>query len=249
MRVLFLIFLLSSFPALAFDHEHTALGKVLEKKLVSQGSDVLVDYRSLKKNSSTLDSYLQALSKIQEKEFKAWSREQRLATLINAYNAWTLKLIIDHYPVKSIKDIGSLFSSPWKKEFIPWLGKKITLDEIEHERIRPVFNEPRVHFALVCASKGCPPLRKIPYTGKNLEEMLEANKLAFLRNEKKNTYRLEGKKLTLQVSTIFKWFTDDFGGEEKLKSYLLEGMGLTEKARGKSIEIDFLDYDWSLNEA
>lgn len=247
MKILLLL-ILSVHSAFAFDHSHADLKKVLDEVVVVKGRESAVDYKKLKQNPESLSAYLKKLSEIKKKEFESWDEDKRLATLINAYNAWTLKLIIDHYPVDSIKDIGSFFISPWQKDIVPWLGKTIDLDEIEHEIIRKNYQEPRIHFALVCASKGCPPLKKEPYKGETLDAQLEESKKNFLLNSAKNTHKLKGDELTLKVSSIFKWFPEDFGGKDKLKEYLVEGMGIQERAKGKKIELEYLDYDWDLND-
>ncbi|MCR9203068.1 MAG: DUF547 domain-containing protein [Halobacteriovoraceae bacterium] len=156
-----------------------------------------------------------------------------------------MKLIIDNYPLKSIKDIGSLFSSPWSKEIVFLFEEKLTLDNIEHERIRKNFKEPRIHFAVNCASMGCPSLATTPFIPTKLNEQLEKAAKNFLLNKKKNFY--DRKKNTLFLSKIFKWYGSDW---KKMKS--ISFLRLVEKyipeAKGKNPEVEYLDYDWSLNE-
>ena len=126
----------------------------LLKKYVKDG---VVNYQGFKKEESVFDKYLKVLEQV---DSKILSRNEQFAFYINAYNAWTIKLILSGYPgIKSIKDMGSLFKSPWKKKICRIGGKVITLDDIEHNILRPLFKDPRVHFAINCAAKSCPPLR------------------------------------------------------------------------------------------
>ncbi|MBW2206539.1 MAG: DUF547 domain-containing protein [Deltaproteobacteria bacterium] len=168
------------------------------------------------------------------------------AFYVNAYNAWTIKLILTGYPgIESIKDLGSLFKSPWKKKICRIDGEVITLDDIEHNILRPQFKDPRVHFAVNCASKGCPPLLAEPYTGSRLDKQLNQVTRAFINDPKR--YRIE--KDTLFVSKIFKWFSEDFNNDV-IGFFLQYAEGDLKKTlesnRGK-IKVKYLDYDWSLN--
>ena len=218
--------------------DHTLYGELLGRH-VKNGA---VDYRGLKKKEGELDQYLDLLDQTSP---DALSRNEQLALYINAYNAYTLKLILDNHPVASIKDIGGWLKGPWKIRFCRIGGKTLTLDEIEHEIIRPRFKDPRVHFAVNCASKSCPPLISEPYQESILDEQLDANTRDFLNDPDEN--RLEGD--TLYVSKIFKWFREDFGGDvvgffleqarDELKDRLSE--------RRDQIKIRYLDYDWRLN--
>ena len=223
-------FILPGLAAQAFDHGH-ANYDVLLKKHVSKG---LVDYVGLKKDSTTLDSYLQSMAAVTKSEFKAWSREERLAFLINLYNAVTLKTILDHQPLKSTKDING-GSGPWKDPLVPLLGKTISLDALENEVIRPDFKAPRIHFALVCAAMGCPPLRKGAFTAAGLDAQLTEQTKAFLSQTTKN--RRDGS--TLYLSSIFDWYGGDFpGGPAKWVAPWL----------GEGSSVKFTEYDWSLNQ-
>lgn len=218
--------------------DHSLYGELLKKYV----KDDVVDYQGLKAEEAKLDQYLNLLDGTKPDQLP---RDEQLALYINAYNAYTLKLILKNYPVDSIKDIGGWFSGPWKIRFCKIGGKTLTLDEVEHDIIRPRFKDPRVHFAVNCASKGCPPLRSEPYQGSILNEQLDASTRDFLNNPERN--RLEGN--TLYVSKIFKWFADDFKGdvvgfflthaEEDLKNRLL--------AKRDQIEIEYLHYGWGLN--
>ena len=205
--------------------------------------DGWVSYAGFKAEEARLDQYLKVLEQVDP---EGLPRDEQFAFYINAYNAWTIKLILTGYPgVKSIKDLGSFLQSPWKKEFVRIHGKTLSLDDIEHSILRPRFKDPRVHFAIVCASKGCPPLISEPYRGAALDAQLTRVTSDFL-NRPENS-RLEGD--TLRVSSIFKWFAEDFN-KDVVGFYLRFAQGeLKQKleARRDRIDVKYLDYDWSLN--
>lgn len=212
----------------------------LLKKYVKDG---VVNYQGFKNEESVLDKYLKVLEEV---DSKILSSNEQFAFYINAYNAWTIKLILSGYPgIKSIKDMGSLFKSPWKKQICRIDGKIITLDDIEHNILRPRFKDPRVHFAINCAAKSCPPLRSEPYRVGDLEQQLDEMTRAFINDLKNN--RLEDH--TLYVSSIFKWFKEDFN-KDIIDFFLKYAKGdLKEQleANKKKIKVKYLDYDWSLN--
>jgi hypothetical protein len=235
----FLIMVLTTTALAAQGVDHSLYAGLL-KKYVKDG---VVNYQGFKNEESVLDKYLKGLEGVDTKEL---SRDEQFAFYINAYNAWTIKLILTGYPgVKSIKDLGSLFKSPWKKKICRIDGKIITLDDIEHNILRPRFKDPRVHFAINCAAKSCPPLRSEPYRGGELDQQLDEMTRAFVNNLESN--RLEDH--TLYVSSIFKWFAEDFNKDivgfflKYAKGDLKEQL---EARRGK-IKVKYLDYDWSLN--
>jgi hypothetical protein len=212
----------------------------LLKKYVKNGE---VNYQGFQNDEGKLDRYLEILEKT---DTKALSRNEQFAFYINAYNAWTIKLILSAYPdIESIKDLGSLFKSPWKKKIVRIDGEILTLDNIEHDILRPRFQDPRIHFAVNCASKGCPPLRSEPYQGHVLDQQLTEMTVAFINDPDRN--RLQGN--SLYVSSIFKWFSEDFNDDivgffmKYAKGELREEL----KRKAGGIEIEYLDYDWSLN--
>jgi hypothetical protein len=213
--------------------------RALLKKHVGSG---VVDYQGFKQEEDKLDQYLKILD---ETDIEALASEEQLALYINAYNAYTIKLILNHYPVSSIKDVGGWLKTPWKIRFCRVGGKTLTLDEIEHDILRPRFKDPRVHFAVNCASKSCPPLISEPYEGPILNQQLDSNARNFINNPKEN--RLEGN--TLYVSKIFKWFEDDFKGDVIGFFLTYAGGDLKDRllARKDHVKIKYLDYDWSLN--
>lgn len=217
-----------------------------------------VDYAGFARDREQLKTFLASLSKASQAEFDGWQRNDQLAFLINAYNAWTVELILTGYPnLDSIRDLGSLFRSPWRKAFIPLLGKTRSLDEIEHELIRGTggYNEPRIHFAVNCASIGCPALRAEPYVGDQLDFQLTDQTRRFMQDTSRNRLTDKG----LQLSAIFKWYREDFergwGGYERLEDFLADHADALQlsadnlrQLRAGDLDIAFLDYDWDLND-
>ncbi len=250
------VFLASAFTffgwnqALAFDHSHSGWNEIVKRSVTWTNSASTVNYKDLKSNSKALDQYLKELSDIKSSDFELWTRDEQLAFLINAYNAWTVKLILGNYPVKSIKDIGGIFSSPWKQKFFKLFDKETSLDWIEHEKVRPTFKEPRIHFALVCASIGCPGLRAEAFVAEKLNQQLDDSTKRFLNDSSRNHYDLAKKEL--ELSSIFKWYKDDFVKAKGtvqdfifpyMDSFKSESFGSVQK-----LSIKYLEYNWSLNE-
>lgn len=203
----------------------------------------VVDYRGFKKHESKLDRYLKVLEEV---DSKTLSRAEQFAFYVNAYNAWTIKLILSGYPgVKSIKDLGSLFKSPWKKKICRIDGDIITLDNIEHDILRPRFRDPRVHFAVNCASKGCPPLRSEPYRGSTLDKQLDDSVSSAINNPAR--CRLERK--ILYLNKIFDWFSEDFEGGvvDFVLKYAKGDLKNRLEANKYKIKVKYINYDWSLN--
>lgn len=231
-------------PAGAFDPRHGSWSKVLS----AQVKDGTVDYAALKKSPAELDAYLDELAAVPRAQFDDWTQPQQMAFLINLYNASTLKLIADHYPVESIRKIGGLFGSPWKLKGVRLWGELVSLDHVENDLLRARYREPRVHFALVCASKSCPPLRPEAYTGDRLEDQLEEQGRRFLSEPAKNRVDIATK--TLWLSPIFDWFKTDFTvGDRTLEQFV--GPFLSEADRTAlttgGFRVRFTAYDWSLN--
>ena len=214
-----------------------------------------------------LKAYLESLSKVTEAEFNGWTKPQRMAFLINAYNGFTLELILQNYPVKSIKDIGSVFDDRWKRKFFKLFGQDSYLNKIEHDTLRKpgAYDEPRVHFAVNCASIGCPALREEAFTADKLDKQLEEQTVRFLSDRSRNRYDTKSGKL--EVSMIFKWFSVDwesgykgFDGktpaiktrEDYFARYaklLADAPADQQKIADGKATIATLDYDWSLNGA
>jgi hypothetical protein len=248
-------------PLLAFDHEHAAWTDLLARHVTwnTQETASTVDYDGFLRNRATLSRYLKDLAAVGQGEFDGWTQAERRAFLINAYNAWTVELILTRYPkLESIRDLGSLFKSPWKQQFFTLLGKPQTLDGVEHGLLRGAkdFDDPRIHFAVNCASVGCPALRPEAFRAGDLDRQLEDQTERFLRDRSRN--RFDGKTGTFHLSRIFDWYGKDFErpfrGNSSLGAFLAryrEALGLDADSAAKlaagAIEIDFLDYDWSLN--
>jgi hypothetical protein len=206
--------------------------------------DGIVDYEGFQSQETLLDQYLSILEKVDPMNL---SRKSRFAFYVNAYNAWTIKLILSKYPhIQSIKDIGSFFKSPWKRKLCRINGDIITLDDIEHNILRPQFRDPRVHFAINCASASCPPLRSEPYVGESLNEQLDDAVEKFINNPQRN--RMEG--TTLYLSKIFKWFPEDFGDDvlDFILQYAKGDLRSDIELNRDILKVKYLDYDWALNE-
>ncbi|MGE5640415.1 MAG: DUF547 domain-containing protein [Clostridia bacterium] len=234
-------------PAAAFDHSHRAWDALLRRHVVvaPDGRSSRVSYAGLALDKEALDGYLDGVSAVKEGEFAAWTRNEQMAFLLNAYNAFTAAKVLSRYPdLRSIRDFGVVFGNPFRDEFFMLLGRRASLDSIEHGMLRPRYKEARIHFALNCAAVGCPMLREEAYVASRLERQLEEQQARFLSDRSRN--RVRGGRL--EVSKIFDWYGDDFA---PLPGYFAAHAGLLgalpEEIR--RMKIDFLDYDWSLNDA
>jgi hypothetical protein len=246
-----------------FDHAHAAWTGLLKKHVVVQrgGQASQVRYAAFAADRAALKAYLDALSAVPAATFAAWSKAERMAFLVNAYNAFTVELILTKYPkLESIKDLGSVFQSPWKPKWVPLLGAKVSLDDIEHEmlRRRGAYDDPRVHFAVNCASIGCPALREEAFVAERLDAQLDEQAQRFLSDRSRNRYHAPRGRL--EVSRIFDWYGEDFRlghrGIASLPAFfarhadqLADAPPDREKVRGAQVDIAFLDYDWKLNDA
>jgi hypothetical protein len=203
----------------------------------------IVDYKGIQADEAQLDRYLDVLAAVDPATL---AESERFAFYTNAYNAWTIKLILSRYPdVFSIKELGSLFASPWKKKIARIDGRLLTLDQIEHDILRAQFKDPRVHFAVNCASKGCPPLQGEPFSGAALDDQLDRAARDFVNDPRFN--RLDGD--TLWVSKLFDWFAEDFGDDVigYIQAYADPPLGDLLREKKGRIRVRYLDYDWSLN--
>ncbi|MCP4744830.1 MAG: DUF547 domain-containing protein [Desulfobacteraceae bacterium] len=219
---------------------HGTYAKLLSKH-VHKGK---VDYTGFQNDEKELDKYLNYLARIIPDTL---DRNESKAFYINLYNAWTIKLVLSGYPnLGSIKDLGNFLWTPWKKKLVKLNGRKVTLDYIEHDILRPVYKDPRIHFAINCASQSCPPLSPQPYTGKTLDQQLDAATAAFINDPNTNYIKDQA----LYVSRIFKWFGDDFNNNvigffENFASSEFKRELVKKK---NTLEVKYLDYDWSLND-
>ncbi len=254
----------------SFDHSYATYNSLLNRYVIN----ARVNYEGFINSRAELETFLRALGSVDEDVFESWTEEQRLAFWINAYNAFTIKAIIDHYPIKRSFTLVGIFYAPsdsilqikgvWTKLQFRALGNMVTLDEIEHQILRKKFNEPRIHMAINCASISCPDLRNEAYTPEKLEEQLADASTNFVNNPDKGVYVNEqsGK---VKLSKIFKWFGDDFinnyGSKKLFNNYSLkenavlnftseyiESEEVKEYLMNNKLKIGYLGYDWHLNE-
>lgn len=210
---------------------HQTFNELLSKYVDDQGK---VNYQAFSKETEKLDGYLNELS--EKSPQSSWSRDQKLAYWINAYNAFTIKLILNNYPVKSITDIEG--GKPWDSKWIKLGESKYSLNQIENEIIRPRFNEPRIHFAVNCAARSCPPLANQAFTDENLELLLQEQTKSFINDAGFNEIAAS----SISISKIFEWYADDFGN---IISFLNK---YSDKKIDAQAKVTFRDYNWSLNE-
>ncbi|MBR7888787.1 DUF547 domain-containing protein [Marinomonas sp. A79] len=259
MTLVALIGLQSTLVSAANAFDHSTWNALLQQHvyLIDGGKASQVDYQGFDDDQAALDGYLASLSAVSQSQFDAWNKDEQLAFLINAYNAYTVELILTKWPdLDSIKDLGSFFSSPWSKEFVPLLGEKRSLDNLEHTLIRGSdrYQDPRIHFAVNCASIGCPALANQAFDADNLDALLETQTKLFLSDSSRN--RLNGD--ILELSSIFKWYREDFEkgwkGYQSLEAFLSDyssalslNTRASERLEKQTFDIKFLDYDWALN--
>ncbi len=221
-------------------YDHAVLDAVLKRHVSEEGS---VDYGSLHRDSATLDGYVTGLATA---PFDALGRHDRLALLINAYNAFTLRLVLDHWPVASIKDIPA--AQRWDARRWRFAGRLLSLNQIEHEEIRPKFGESRIHFALVCAARGCPPLRREAYVGARLAEQLEDQARYIHAHER--WFRWEEAARTAHLTELYRWYGGDFEKEAgSVPRFVARYSPPLQKALevGRRPKTRWIPYDWSLN--
>jgi len=239
--------------------------------LASNVDDVgMVKYAALRANPEDLNAYLTNIANLNPDAFAKWSEAEQVAFWCNAYNAYTLKAIIDHYPIEasflrsirypknSIRQIGGV----WDTMQWPIMGKRMTLDDIEHKTLRINFDEPRIHAALVCAAMSCPPLRNGPYDGARLDTQLDEQMTAFLADT--NRFHIDRTKNIVFLSSILQWYGEDFvksygvdegfADREPVERAVLNAIAphVSEEdgayLRSATYSVEYLDYDWSLNE-
>ena len=223
----------------------------------------MVNYKKLKAGPEKLNAFMTSIGSIDPNKYDRWNDKEKISLWLNAYNAFTLKAIIDNYPIKSsffrsrIYPKNSIRQIPgvWDKITFKVMREKYTLEYIEHEILRKKFNEPRIHMAMVCAAMGCPSLRNEPYTAKKLDRQLDSQSRKFLANPKK--FRFDTGKKIVFISPIFKWFGKDFMKPshrnkeaaiiEFVSNYLDKEYDFFSSPT-KTVKIKYQDYDWSLNE-
>ncbi len=204
---------------------------LLQKNVSVQGK---VDYAGFQRDIVELNKFLRALS--QTKITSTWSKKDKMAYWINVYNAYTVKLVVDNFPIESIKQIDA----PWDKKFFTVNGKQMSLGEVEHQILRN-FDDPRIHFAINCASASCPRLIQIPYTAENLDRLLERQTEEFINNPFYNTIS----SYTVNVSKLFDWYKKDFKATDGSVINFINKYSKTPIANQK--EKGYKTYDWTIN--
>ncbi len=258
-------------PVAAQGFDHAAFDTVLSRFV----RDGRVDYAALAVGREALDGYLEQVAAVEPAEFAAWPEEEQIAYLINTYNAYTLETVVDHYPIKgssffkkltspkrftfpanSIRHIDGVFDGITHTV----MGREMTLDDIEHGLLRAEYNEPRIHFALVCAAVSCPPLREEAFGGSRLDAQLDDQGRLFLNDPRLNRFEIE--RAQVYLSRIFDWFGDDFRdfADESIYASDAKISGVltfvTRYLRERTVEflesaeykVEFLSYDWTLND-
>jgi hypothetical protein len=236
-------------PASTAAVDHSAWELILTRYLLpaAGGQPALLRYAALSaSDKAALTGYIRSL---ESTRVSSLNRQEQAAYWINLYNAATVRLIVENYPVASIRDIrlGGLFSGgPWDAGILRVEGEEISLNDIEHRILRPLWNDPRIHYAVNCASLGCPSLQARAYSAANLESLLEKGAREYINSPR--GVRLEGGRLTL--SSIYSWFAEDFGGGREglfahLGRYAEPALAASLKSYAGKISYD---YDWKLNE-
>lgn len=213
------------------EFSHAAFDALLKKHVSATGK---VNYKGLKKDEAKLNAYLSSLEATPIGN--DWGRKKKMAYWINAYNAYTLKLIVKNYPISSITKLHG--GKPWDVKWIKLNGKTLSLNNIENDILRPQYKDARIHFAVNCAAKSCPPLLNRAWTASNLESNFNKQAKAFINNSKYNS--ISGN--SAKVSKIFEWYGEDFGN---LTDYLNK---FANSKIESSTTISFMEYDWALNE-
>jgi hypothetical protein len=213
-------------------HDHQIWDEFLKKYVSSTGQ---VDYKSIRSHRAILDQYLDQL---RENPIRiSWTKSQQLTYWINAYNAFTVDLIVRNYPLKSIMDLDK----PWDQKFIHLSDRSYSLNEIEHEIVRPTFKDARVHFAFVCAAVSCPKLLNTAYLPQTLDQQLDAQTRFFLNTSGKNQLSPN----LVKISKLFDWYAEDFTSQGTLIEFLNR---YSDQKISTGAKVAFLGYDWKLNE-
>lgn len=218
---------------------HELWNDLLQKHVTDDGC---VNYKGFIKDSTKLNEYLQLLSEHHPND--SWTKNERFAYWINAYNAFTIQIVIRNYPLQSIKDIGGgvyRINTTWAIKFIEIEGQEYSLDNLEHDILRPRFKDARVHVAVNCASESCPPLFNKAFTADKLENQLDSLFTAFLKNETRNKITSD----KVELSKIFSWFKGDFKRDGGTLQYLNKYSPVT---INEDAEVSYLEYKWGLNE-
>jgi len=225
--------------------------------LKSHATERAVNYAALKADRARLDAFVTKVGAITQAQFGRWRQLEQIAYLINAYNAIVLQSVIDEYPIKrslnpaalvrpanSVWQIGGFFNEKQHRV----AGRELTLDDIEHKLLRAQLKEKRVHVALVCAARSCPPLRTSAYTADSLDQQLDDQAKRFFADASRNQF--DRSQATVRLSEIFKWFAEDFGGEKGVISFAIRYVdpATAQWLQSGKYRVSYFDYDWNLND-
>ena len=237
-KLICILFCLSSFFQISKanvhdDLNHKLWNEILQENVNSSGQ---VNYQNIKKNIGQLDAYLEMIATHPPKA--DWSKNQTMAYWINAYNAFTVKLILNHYPLKSIMEVNN--GKAWDLKFITIGGKEYSLNNIEHDILRKKYKDPRIHFAVNCASISCPKLYNKAFSADLLEKQLNLLSKSFINNASKNSLQKE----RIKISKLFEWYKDDFTLKGSVVDFLNQ---YAETPINSNAQISYKDYNWNLN--
>ncbi len=229
----------SSNPSNSTTISHQQWQQILDKYLISQQQYTLFDYANVtKKDRASLNNYVQKMQTIDPRNY---TKSEQYAYWVNLYNAITVQLILQNYPIQSITKLGGLFSfGPWDEDVAKVAGKTLTLNDIEHRILRPIWNDPRTHYAVNCASLGCPNLQPQAFTSQNSQQLLDKAASEFI-NSDKGVLMLAADEY--QLSSIYQWFASDFGDQNQLFNHLKKYRPELKPFKG---DISY-DYNWKLN--
>lgn len=236
-----------------FDQTHTLWTEVLKAHVQADA----FDYKKLKGERAKLDAYIRSIEAVTADDFESWTREQRFAFWIDAYNTYTVRRVVDAWPIASIKDLGDEKVSVWDQKRIPLerlfpdsQGEKLSLNDIENEILRPKFKDARVHMAINCASKGCPPLLDTAFTAEQLNDQLNAQARRFMADASRNRFDRAANRV--MVSSLFDWFKDDFARDAgSVQAWVAKYAGSEDGTwigAAKGLKVEFLEYSWKLND-
>ena len=231
-KIAAVVFLLMSVSLFSQIEEFDTL---LKNNVTKEG---VVDYKKILKNTEKLDIYINYLVKTSPEV--SWSDDQKKAFWMNAYNAYTIQIILENYPLSSILKINSKGKDAWHQDFAIVGGKKYTLNEIEHEILRKEFSDPRIHVGVNCASFSCPRLLNEAYEANKLDSQLVLQTKNFINDNNKNEIEAD----EIRISSIFKWFKDDFTNNGTIQEFI---QPFSERDFTRSAKVKYLDYNWSLN--
>jgi len=234
----------------AFDHGHAAWSAVLKECVKGDG----FDYARLAADRRELTAYLDALHAVTPAELAAWSEPQRFAFWINAYNAHVVERVLERYPVKSINELDTRAAKVFDQDFIPMgahhpegKDEPLSLNDIENGILRPRFHDARLHAAINCAARSCPPLRAEAFVAERLSEQLDQQMRAFLADATRN--RIDPEKGELRLSRVFEWFAADFEREGGVATFVARFVPAARADFVRATKPAFLEYDWALNDA